>query len=1101
MKRLLALLLCLVICVSLLPAAAFAEGSIELAEENDAEEQGVIIIQEEEEAEVNESGAIEIADDDTPVPGSRGVAAYRRNESAHSSGRYAMRSSENNMEAAPTLKGVLRAASEPSVVETEFASLAALQSLIDNYDPQDNTITRAFYSGTRDLGLTSSITIPANMEVYVYDNDNDVSLVVPAGVTVTVSADAKIIADSFKVYGTVVNEGSVQGFFEWENGQVTLVAYLEVNGTIRNSGLVEYPYTLTGLDKIVSNGDGIVAIGYPIGSENDFKAMVNTATADSNVRHKYDAYAIRDLTISRSYEELPTSVSFYIQNAEVTVSANGCLGVRYSADGRYMSYICLYEYGTLRIKKDGILINESIIEVYSTAQMICESGAIYVGTGWLGVENSGGDIFSVSVIGLDERRFDVSYDEEKGFYGLVLKQDSYYLNKEELTLAVGKTETLRVINAATGMDASGSSVRWTSSDETVATVANGKVTAKKVGNAVITATAGSTTMICEVRVLFKDVTDSTEFYYDAIYSMVDKGVIGGYDGGLYKPMNNCNRAAVVTFLWRLAGRPTPAAMATFSDMTGNSDFDNAISWAAEEGITTGYAGNLFKPWNTCNRAAIVTFLWRFAGEPDPSSMATFSDMTGNSDFDNAISWAAENGITTGWDDNTFRPWNTCNRLAVASFLYRYDTLSNKKTIINVYSFTDEVPRMAERYMELHPEFAEKYTVRTTVLSTDEEYTCMLDDALEAGGPKAPDIYCAESAFVMKYTQGDMAMYAAPYEDLGLDVDGGISAAEIAQYTVDIGTRSFDGKVVGLGYQSTGGAFIYRRSIAEEVWGTDDPAFVEQKIGAGTQSWDKFWEVAEELKAAGYAIVSGDGDIWHAIENSSDTPWVVDGRLNIDPKREAFLDMSLRLKENDYHNETEDWSDEWKYDMGGLGEKQVFAFYGPAWLINYAMVENCDGVAPGIGTYGDWAVCESNVGFLWGGTWLMANKKDVGSAKAEGIAELLEWITLDASDEGLQYGWANGTWSGVQGSKDTVASAAVMRRSNGEFDFLGDQDMFEVFTRANDAASGRVMTQYDEVIDGYWRYVVRQYVAGDMTREEAIANFKYMVANDLGIEAD
>ncbi len=1099
MKRFLALLLCLLICVSLLPAAAFAEGSIELAEEDSAEEQG-IIMQTEEAAEVNGAGAIELADDDEAhVPARSGVMAYRRNESASSSGRNAMRPYEKNSEAASLLKGTLRAAEETHVFEREFASFAELQDLIADYTPEDDIIVRAFYSGSGNLGVSASIEIPANMEVYVYDYQ----LVVQAGVTVTVSADARIVADDLYVLGTIVNEGAVQGFFEWENGQVTLMATLKVDGggTIRNTGLVEYPYTLTGLDKIVSTGDGIVAIGYPIGSDNDFAAMVSTAEADSNVHHDYDAYAIRDLTISRSYEELPTNVSFYIQNAEVTVSANGCLGVRYSADGRYMSYICLYEYGTLRIKKDGILINESIIEVYSTAQMICESGAIYVGTGWLGVENSGGDIFSVSVIGLDERRFDVSYDEEKGFYGLVLKQDSYYLNKEELTLAVGKTETLRVINAATGMDASGSSVRWTSSDETVATVANGKVTAKKVGNAVITATAGSTTMICEVRVLFKDVTDSTEFYYDAIYSMVDKGVIGGYDGGLYKPMNNCNRAAVVTFLWRLAGRPTPAAMATFSDMTGNSDFDNAISWAAEEGITTGYAGNLFKPWNTCNRAAIVTFLWRFAGAPDPSSMATFSDMTGNSDFDNAISWAAENGITTGWDDNTFRPWKTCNRLAVASFLYRYDNLPDKKIFINLYSFTEEVPAMAERYMELHPEFAEKYTVRTTVLSTDEGYTGMLDDALEAGGPKAPDIYCAESAFVMKYTQGDTSGYAAPYEDFGLDVDSGISAAEIAQYTVDIGTRPFDGKVVGLGYQSTGGAFIYRRSIAEEVWGTDDPAFVEQKIGAGTQSWDKFWEVAEELKAAGYAIVSGDGDIWHAIENSSDTPWVVDGRLNIDPKREAFLDMSLRLKENGYHNETQDWSDAWRYDMGGLGEKQVFAFYGPAWLINYVMVENCDGVAPGIGTYGDWAVCESNVGFLWGGTWLMANKKDVGSAKAEGIAELLEWITLDASDEGLQYGWANGTWSGVQGSKDTVASAAVMRRSNGEFDFLGDQDMFEVFTRANDAASGRVMTQYDEVIDGYWRHVVRQYVAGDMTREEAIANFKYMVANDLGIEAD
>ena len=156
--------------------------------------------------------------------------------------------------------------------------------------------------------------------------------------------------------------------------------------------------------------------------------------------------------------------------------------------------------------------------------------------------------------------------------------------------------------------------------------------------------------------------------------MANRGIVGGFNDGSFRPNNNCNRAAVVTFLWRMAGRPEPGAMASFSDMTGNSDFDKAISWAAEQGITTSWSDKTFRPWDICNRAAIVTFLWRFAGRPESAQMATFNDMTGNSDFDKAISWAAENGITTGWSDNTFRPWNTCLRLAVVSFLGRYDAL-------------------------------------------------------------------------------------------------------------------------------------------------------------------------------------------------------------------------------------------------------------------------------------------------------------------------------------------------------------------------------------------------------------------------------------------
>ena len=170
---------------------------------------------------------------------------------------------------------------------------------------------------------------------------------------------------------------------------------------------------------------------------------------------------------------------------------------------------------------------------------------------------------------------------------------------------------------------------------------------------------------------FYDVTNPTDFFYTPIYWTVDNGIATGYKDNTFHPRANCNRAAVVTFLWRLAGKPDMGITKAFSDMTGNSDFDHAITWAAAKGIATGYKDGTFRPWETCHRAAIVTFLWRYAGRPQPTSMANFSDMTGNDDFNKAISWAAEKNITTGYDDGTFRPWNQCLRLAVATFLYRY----------------------------------------------------------------------------------------------------------------------------------------------------------------------------------------------------------------------------------------------------------------------------------------------------------------------------------------------------------------------------------------------------------------------------------------------
>ena len=173
---------------------------------------------------------------------------------------------------------------------------------------------------------------------------------------------------------------------------------------------------------------------------------------------------------------------------------------------------------------------------------------------------------------------------------------------------------------------------------------------------------------------FSDVTDPSQFFYDSIYWAVDNDITTGFKDNTFRPNNNCNRAAVVTFLWRLAGKPNMGITTAFSDMTGNDDFDHAITWAAVKGITTGFKDGTFRPWATCNRASIVTFIWRYAGRPEPTTMAGFSDMTDNPDFNKAISWAAQNGITTGYKDGTFRPWNQCARLAVVSFLYRYNNL-------------------------------------------------------------------------------------------------------------------------------------------------------------------------------------------------------------------------------------------------------------------------------------------------------------------------------------------------------------------------------------------------------------------------------------------
>lgn len=410
--------------------------------------------------------------------------------------------------------------------------------------------------------------------------------------------------------------------------------------------------------------------------------------------------------------------------------------------------------------------------------------------------------------------------------------------------------------------------------------------------------------------------------------------------------------------------------------------------------------------------------------------------------------------------------------------------------IELWTYTYEVPEIIEQYIRQNPEFGEMYTVECTFISRERDYERVLDEALANGGDQAPDIYVANAEFVYKYSQGDMAEYSSTYRDLGIDVDKKIEEAEIAPYTVEIGSR--DGEVVALGYEGTGCAMIYNAEIARDAFGTDDPAEIEKIIGAGTGDWDKFIDAAEILKSKGYAAVSSSSDIWQLYQTTTDTAWVTDGQLYISNDRLNYLNLAYWIKDNDYSNNNDSWSTGWFDDMSGAGEKKVFAFFGPFWFINYVMQSYSGGDHVGEGTYGQWRVCRPPVGSYWGGTWLFANKN---TDQKEGVAELIEWITLDTSESGLQYLWANGDFYGSS-YKDGVASAVVMAKANGVSDFCGGQNVYETYIECNNMPSGKNMTQNDTEINSYYKQAVDMYANGDLTGDEAIEYFKNSVYDNV-----
>lgn len=228
-----------------------------------------------------------------------------------------------------------------------------------------------------------------------------------------------------------------------------------------------------------------------------------------------------------------------------------------------------------------------------------------------------------------------------------------------------------------------------------------------------------------------------------------------------------------------------------------------------------------------------------------------------------------------------------------------ESTTSEEITLNLWSYTDEQVSIIQKYLSLHPDVKVKLNVLNT--SNDNNYQTRLDNALKAGGENAPDIYAVENSFLLKYSKGSMSKYAMPYKNLGIDIDAKIAAADIAQYTIDLGSNS-NGDVVGLCYQTSGGCFIYRRSIADTVFGQSDPAKVNDEIGGGSGEWDDFISAAATCNANDCSIISGIDDIWRPVENSAECGWIKEGKLYIDPKREAFLDLANSIIDCEWSNE-------------------------------------------------------------------------------------------------------------------------------------------------------------------------------------------------------
>ena len=171
-------------------------------------------------------------------------------------------------------------------------------------------------------------------------------------------------------------------------------------------------------------------------------------------------------------------------------------------------------------------------------------------------------------------------------------------------------------------------------------------------------------------IIFTDMPPKGDWAHDAIDWAVVTGITNGTGATTFSPNQGCTRGQVVTFLWRAAGSPEPSKTDNpFKDVKEGAFYYKAVLWAVENGITNGTGATTFSPNETCTRAQIVTFLWRYKGSPEPkNNVSPFTDVTGG--YYKAVLWAVENKVTNGTSADKFDPSDTCTRAQIVTFLYR-----------------------------------------------------------------------------------------------------------------------------------------------------------------------------------------------------------------------------------------------------------------------------------------------------------------------------------------------------------------------------------------------------------------------------------------------
>lgn len=130
----------------------------------------------------------------------------------------------------------------------------------------------------------------------------------------------------------------------------------------------------------------------------------------------------------------------------------------------------------------------------------------------------------------------------------------------------------------------------------------------------------------------------------------------------------------------------------FADVPSGSWYYDDVAYVYDTGLMTGLTATAFGPNLSTTRGMIVTILWRMENEPAAKHGCPFADVRRGSYYEQAIAWASENGIVTGFDASTFAPDRAITREQLAAILFRFAAYRGMDAVTlreNLSSFQDQ----------------------------------------------------------------------------------------------------------------------------------------------------------------------------------------------------------------------------------------------------------------------------------------------------------------------------------------------------------------------------------------------------------------------------